>query len=118
MMNQKYKEVKHFAQRHSAGKKQSHSLNPRKYGFRICNKLPSNKVLLGGEAGNVHNHINDHKIHFVLNIKLMLHTVDASEVWSWEPMLWVATCLSYRTSRSQIPNPDFQKERGFTNVIT
>ena len=95
-MNQKYKEVQHFAQCHSAGKKQSHNLNPRKNGFRICNKLPSNKVLLDGEAGNAHNHINDHKTHFVLNIKLMLTSCwlwkhFAAKCWgAWRSGLWWA----------------------------
>lgn len=86
MMNQKHKKVKYFAQCHSAGKWQSHDSNPRKSGFRVCNKLPSNNLLLVGEAGNVPNQIKDHVTHFVLNTESVLYTGDASEVCSWERM--------------------------------
>lgn len=84
-MVQKNKNVKPCAQCHSAGKKLSHDLNPRKSGSRVCNKLPSNNVLLDGEAGTIHNYV-------VLNIELVLYTIDAPEVWSWQMVLSVATC--------------------------
>lgn len=84
-MVQKNKNVKPCAQCHSAGKKLSHDLNPRKSGSRVCNKLPSNNVLLDGEAGTIHNYV-------VLNIELVLYTIDAPEVWSWQTVLLVATC--------------------------
>lgn len=106
-----------LAQCHSASKRQSHDLNHRKSGFRVCNKLPSNNLLLDGEAGNVHNHVNDHITHFVLNIEIVLYTVDASEVWSWETVLQVATCTGYRTFRIQISNPNLQRQRGFISDI-
>lgn len=38
----------------------------------FANKLPSNNLLLDGEAGNAHDQINDHITDFVLNIQSVL----------------------------------------------
>ena len=43
--------------------------NPGKSGFRVCSELLSDKLLLGGDAGNVCDQINDRITHFVLDIE-------------------------------------------------
>lgn len=96
----------------------SHDSDPRKSGFRVCNQLPSNNLLLDGKAENVPEHINDHISHFVLDTELVLCMVDDSEVRGWQRVLWVAVCSLYRTSRIQTSNSNLHKQKEFTGDIT
>lgn len=96
-MNQKPKQVECFAQCQSAGEWWSRPSSPGKCGISVCRKLPPHNLLLGGEAGNGINHVNDHITHFVLNMEFALYTVGASEAWSWDRVLCVAICRSDRT---------------------
>lgn len=103
-MNQKPKQVECFAQCQSAGEWWSRPSSPGKCGISVCRKLPPHNLLLGGEAGNGINHVNDHITHFVLNMEFALYTVGASEAWSWDRVLCVAICRSDRTWRIQNSN--------------